>query len=95
VKVARSTPSCPGLGGGRKLRRTVHLCTGGVRSSEGRARRIDAAAVTAELTGYLEEGWDSVIESDVDGPNSLPMRLDRENPALGRYSAARRVARTI
>jgi predicted AAA+ superfamily ATPase len=56
---------------------------------------IDAAAVTAELTRYLEEGWDSVIESDVDGPNSLPMRLDRENPALGRYSAARRVARTI
>jgi len=45
---------------------------------------IDAAAVTAELTRYLEEGWDSVIESDVDGPNSLPMRLDRENPALGR-----------
>jgi uncharacterized protein len=56
---------------------------------------IDAAAVTAELTRYLEEGWDAVIESDVDGPNSLPLRLDRENPALGRYSAARRVARTI
>ena len=56
---------------------------------------IDAASVTAELTRYLEEGWDSVIESDVDGPNSLPMRLDRENPGLGRYSAARRVARTI
>ena len=56
---------------------------------------IDAAPVTAELTRYLEEGWDSVIESDVDGPNSLPLRLDRENPGLGRYSAARRVARTI
>ena len=56
---------------------------------------IGSPAVTAELTRYLEEGWDSVIESDVDGENSLPMRLDRENPGLGRYSAARRVARTI
>jgi predicted AAA+ superfamily ATPase len=56
---------------------------------------IDAASVGAELTRYLEEGWDSVIESDVDGPNSLPLRLDRENPSLGRYSAARRVARSI
>ena len=56
---------------------------------------IGSPAVTAELTRYLEEGWDSVIESDVDGENSLPMRLDRENPSLGRYSAARRVARTI
>ncbi len=31
----------------------------------------------------------------VDGPLSLPLALDRENPNLGRYSACRRVARTI
>jgi predicted AAA+ superfamily ATPase len=56
---------------------------------------IDAPAVSSELTRYLEEGWTPVIESDVDGPNALPLRLDRENPNLGRYSATRRVARTI
>lgn len=57
---------------------------------------IDASAVTSELTRYLEEGWEPVIASDVDGPNSLPLRLDRENEGtLGRYSATRRVARTI
>lgn len=56
---------------------------------------IDAPAVTAELTRYLEEGWAPVIESDVDGGNSRPLRLDRENPSLSRYSATRRVARTI
>jgi Protein of unknown function (DUF499) len=57
---------------------------------------VDAPAVMAELTRYLEEGWTPVIESDVDGPNALPLQLDRENAAtLGRYSAARRVARTI
>ena len=56
---------------------------------------IDAPQVASELTRYLEEGWAPVIERDVDGPNSLPLRLDRENPNLGRYSATRRVARAI
>ena len=56
---------------------------------------IDAPEVSSELTRYLEDGWTPVIESDVDGPNALPLRLDRENPNLGRYSATRRVARTI
>jgi predicted AAA+ superfamily ATPase len=56
---------------------------------------IDAPHVSSELTRYLEEGWTPVIEGDVDGPNSLPLRLDRDNPNLARYSATRRVARTI
>jgi hypothetical protein len=56
---------------------------------------IDAPAVSWELTRYLDEGWTPVIENDVDGPNALPLRLDRDNPNLGRYSATRRVARTI
>ncbi|MDP9420451.1 MAG: Swt1 family HEPN domain-containing protein [Actinomycetota bacterium] len=56
---------------------------------------IDAPPVSSELTRYLEEGWTPVIESDIDGPNALPLRLDRDNPNLGRYSATRRVARTI
>ena len=56
---------------------------------------IDAPPVASELTRYLEDGWAPVIESDVDGPNSLPFRLDRENPNLQRYSATRRVARAV
>ena len=56
---------------------------------------IDAPPVSSELTRYLEEGWTPVIESDIDGPNAVPLRLDRDNPNLGRYSATRRVARTI
>jgi len=39
---------------------------------------IDAPPVASELTRYLEEGWAPVIERDVDGPNSLPLQLDRE-----------------
>ncbi|RIK10616.1 MAG: AAA+ family ATPase [Acidobacteria bacterium] len=56
---------------------------------------IDDADVLNELTRYLEDGWEPVIATDVDGPNALPLRIDAENPSLGRYSATRRVARTI
>jgi len=56
---------------------------------------VDDARVHGELTRYMEDQWMPVIEKDVDGPNSLPLALDRDNPNLGRYSACRRVARTI
>ena len=56
---------------------------------------IDDPLVQYELTRYLEDPWMPIIERDVDGAHSLPLRLDREHPNLGRYSATRRVARTI
>jgi hypothetical protein len=56
---------------------------------------IDDPRVQFELTRYLSDNWVPVIEKDVDGPNSLPLRLDGETPNLGKYSACRRVARTI
>jgi predicted AAA+ superfamily ATPase len=56
---------------------------------------IDDPRVQFELTRYLSENWVPVIEKDVDGPGSLPARLDGEVPNLGKYSACRRVARTI
>ncbi len=56
---------------------------------------VDDPQVQFELTRYLEDGWVPVLQKDVDGPNSLPLALDRDNPNLGRYSACRRVARTI
>ncbi|WP_366918268.1 DUF499 domain-containing protein [Accumulibacter sp.] len=56
---------------------------------------IDDARVQSELTRYLSNNWVPVIEKDVDGPNSLPLKLDRDLPNLGRVSASRRVARAI
>jgi predicted AAA+ superfamily ATPase len=56
---------------------------------------IDDPPVQAELTRYLEDNWVPVLEKDVDGPNSLPLAQDRDVPTLGRFSATRRVARTI
>jgi hypothetical protein len=56
---------------------------------------IDDLRVQPELTRYLSDNWAPVIAKDVDGPNSLPLRTDAEVPALGKYAACRRVARTI
>jgi hypothetical protein len=56
---------------------------------------IDDARVQFELTRYLSDNWPPIIERDIDGPNSTPVRIDEENPNLGRYQATRRVARTI
>jgi hypothetical protein len=56
---------------------------------------IDDPRVQFELTRYLSDNWVPVIEKDVDGPSSLPLRLDGEVPNLGKFAACRRVARTI
>lgn len=56
---------------------------------------IDDPRVQFELTRYLSDNWVPVIEKDVDGPNSLPLRTDGEVPNLGKLHACRRVARAI
>ncbi len=56
---------------------------------------IDDARVQFELTRYLSDNWVPILEKDVDGPNSLPLRIDAEQPNLGKLHATRRVARTI
>jgi predicted AAA+ superfamily ATPase len=56
---------------------------------------IDDPRVQFELTRYLSDNWVPILEKDVDGPSSLPLRLDAEQPNLGKLSATRRVARTI
>ena len=56
---------------------------------------LDDPRVQFELTRYLPDNWVPVIERDIDGANSLPLRLDGEVPNLGKYSACRRVARSI
>jgi predicted AAA+ superfamily ATPase len=56
---------------------------------------IDDPRVQFELTRYLSDNWVPILEKDVDGPSSLPLRLDGEVPNLGKFAACRRVARTI
>ena len=54
---------------------------------------MDSAKVVPELTRYLTDQWKPIIDADVDGPESLPLRFDRDRKNLGRYWACRRVAR--
>ncbi|MHB8417049.1 MAG: Swt1 family HEPN domain-containing protein [Myxococcales bacterium] len=56
---------------------------------------IEDPRVQSELLRYLSDNWAPVIEKDVDGHGSLPLRLDGEQPNLGKLHACRRVARTI
>jgi predicted AAA+ superfamily ATPase len=55
---------------------------------------IDTPFVQSVLTDYLAENWVPIISKDVDGNEALPRRIDKET-SFARYSAARRVARTV
>ncbi len=48
-----------------------------------------------ELTYHLQNGWDAVIEGDVDGERAETTELETKEPRFGAIQAARRVARTI
>src|SRR3989449_1823378 len=39
---------------------------------------IDDARVRDEMTRYLSDNWKPIIEQDVDGPNSLPLKIRSE-----------------
>ncbi len=56
---------------------------------------MDSGPLVSEMKKYLEDGWDPVIKSDVDGANSLPLSIDNQTTHFGRLSATRRAARTV
>ena len=56
---------------------------------------IETASVNAELTQYLQDSWKAVIDADVDGPNSEPVKIDAGKPLFGQRSLTRRLARTV
>lgn len=48
-----------------------------------------------ELVYYLTQGWDAVVEKDIDGDRAETTELEIKEPRFGVANAARRVARTI
>jgi Swt1-like HEPN/Protein of unknown function (DUF499) len=56
---------------------------------------LDSPVIEGELVRYLDHNWSAVLAKDIDGATSVPLAVDQEVPALGRYSATRRVARTV
>ncbi|MDR1921319.1 MAG: DUF499 domain-containing protein [Candidatus Adiutrix sp.] len=56
---------------------------------------LDVPSVRDELTRYLSEGWNGLVDREVDGKRSIPYQKDQANPRYGNKLAARRVARAI
>ena len=56
---------------------------------------LATANVNAELTQYLQDSWKTIIDADVDGPNSEPARVDKEKPLFGQRALTKRLARTV
>lgn len=56
---------------------------------------LDDPGVYGELRNYLDDPWEAIVSGEVDGLDSLPLQIDRSTSNLGRYSACRRVTRTV
>lgn len=56
---------------------------------------LDNQLVSNELTGYLDDRWKPIIDTDVDGPHSTPVAVDNEKKYLGQRAVSRRLARTV
>jgi len=56
---------------------------------------LDVPSVREELTRHLPEGWNALIDREIDGKKSIPYQKDQANPRFGKKLAARRVARAI
>ncbi len=58
---------------------------------------LDSGRVTNIINEVLPSGgnWASVISSDIDGQAAAAQVIDSDNSGLGKYSACRRVARSI
>ena len=56
---------------------------------------LASQSTRTEFTRHLPDGWSAVLDKDIDGVTSLPFTIDSASPNLNRYSASRRVARTV
>mgnify|MGYP000190006970 FL=1 len=56
---------------------------------------LDVPGVRDELTRYLDDNWNAVVDSEIDGKQSVPYRNDGNNTRYGNLLASRRVARAV
>ena len=56
---------------------------------------LEDVTVRNKSIHYLPQGWEPVIEREVDGPRSEPRDIDGHNTLFGSVQAAQRTARTI
>ncbi|MFC5513535.1 ATP-binding protein [Massilia jejuensis] len=53
------------------------------------------SATRNEAIYYLPQGWDPVLERDIDGERAATTELDNARPLFGAIHACRRIARTV
>lgn len=56
---------------------------------------LDMPQVRDELVRHLPDTWNSIIDREVDGKDSIPYHKDKANIRYGRILACRRVSRTV
>ena len=56
---------------------------------------LNVPSVRDELVRHLPDTWNSIIDREVDGKDSIPYQKDKSTSRYGQKLAARRVARTI
>lgn len=56
---------------------------------------LDAAGTRSEVVQYLDNAWDAIIQTDIDGEDCVARRVDGARPLLGARSLTLRTARTI
>jgi predicted AAA+ superfamily ATPase len=56
---------------------------------------LDDINVRTKSIHYLPQGWEPIIESEIDGPKAEAKEIDGKEPKFGSLQAARRVARTV
>ena len=56
---------------------------------------MDVPNVRDELTRHLSDGWNALVDKEVDGKLSIPYRQDQGTPRYGGKLASRRVARAV
>ena len=56
---------------------------------------LDEDDVVTEITQYVEDHFKPVIDTDIDGTNPTPAKIDASRSAFGQRKVTRRIARTI
>lgn len=56
---------------------------------------LSVPQVRDELTRYLDDNWNGVVDSEIDGKKSIPYKNDQSNSRYGSLLASRRISRTI
>jgi hypothetical protein len=56
---------------------------------------LQDAQTRNDMIYYLPQGWDPVVESDIDGERAETIEIEAQDPRFGSLQACRRLARTI